>query len=171
MSDSPARTTLGIRLAAMTLLLVVLAGLLVWAGTLSPADDPRDVPGNDEVGQDQDAYVGERVSLSGTVVETDPVVIDVEYGTGETFTATVAGVDESVSEGDQMTAFGTLESSSTLAAERVIVREPWELWYMYGVSFLGGLWVLLRTVRRWRFDTDRLAFVPRERPLWGGRDA
>ena len=42
---------------------------------------------------------------------------------------------------------------------------------MYGVSFLGGLWVLVRTLRRWRFDAERLAFVPRERPLWGGRNA
>ena len=155
----------------MALLAVVLAGLLVWAGTLSPADSPRDFPGNDEVGPNRNAYVGERVTLSGTVIGTDPLVIDVEYGTGESFQATVAGVDESVSEGDQVSTFGTLESPSTLAVERVIVREPWELWYMYAVSFLGGLWVLVRILRRWRFDAERLAFVPRERPPWSGRDA
>ena len=155
----------------MALLTVVLAGLLVWAGTLSPADSPRGVPDEDEVGPDRDAHVGERVTLSGTVVGTDPLVADVEYGTGESFRATLVDADRSVSEGDQVSAFGTLESPSTLVVERVIVREPWELWYMYGVSFLGGLWVLVRTLRRWRFDAERLAFVPREHPLWGGRNA
>ena len=155
----------------MALLAVVLADLLVWAGTLSPADSPRGVPDEDEVGPNRDAYVGERVTLSGTVVGTDPLVVDIEYGTGESFRATLADADQSVSEGDQVSAFGTLESPSTLVAERVVVREPWELWYMYGVSFLGGLWVLVRTLRRWRFDAEQLAFVPRERPPWGGRDA
>ena len=155
----------------MALLVLVLAGLLVWGGTLSPADAQRDFPSEDDVGPNRDAYVGERVTLSGTVVETNPVIITVEYGTGESFRATLADADQSVSEGDQVSAFGTLESPSKLVAERVIVREPWELWYMYGVSFLGGLWVLVRTLRRWRFDAERLAFVPRERPLWGGRNA
>jgi hypothetical protein len=155
----------------MALLILVLAGLLVWAGTLSPADARRDFPSEDEVGPNRDAYVGERVTLSGTVVGTDPPVVDVEYGTGESFRATLADADQSVSAGDRVSAFGRLEPSSTLVVERVIVREPWELWYMYGVSFLGGLWVLVRTLRRWRFDAEQLAFVPRERPLWGGRDA
>ena len=155
----------------MALLTVVLAGLLVWAGTLSPADVQRDFPSEDDVGPDRDAYIGERVTLSGTVVETNPVIITVEYGTGESFRATLADADQSVSEGDQVSAFGTLESPSTLAVERVVVREPWELWYMYAVSFVGGLWVVARTVRRWRVDADRLAVVPREEPLQVGGDS
>ena len=161
------------RVGAAVVLVFVLAGLLVWAGTLSPADAPRDVPDEDEIGPEPEAYVGERVTLSGTVVGTDPVVIDIEYGTGETFTVTVDGIDNPVAAGDVVTASGRLEDSSTLTAERVIVREPWELWYMYSVSFLAGLWMLGRTLRRWRFDTDVLAFVPRERPLGPGgeRDA
>ena len=171
MGNAAAGRDVRVRLAAMALLTVVLAGLLVWAGTLSPADSPRGGPDEDEVGPDRDAYVGERVTLSGTVVGTDPLVVDVEYGTGESFRATLAGADRSVSEDDRVSAFGTLESPSTLAVERVVVREPWELWYMYSVSFLGGLWVLVRILRRWRFDAERLAFVPRERPPWGGRDA
>jgi len=157
----------------MSVSLVALVGLLVWAGTLSPADARRDVPDQDEVGPEPEAYVREQVTLTGTVVGTDPVVIDVEYGTGEVFTVTVRGADESVADGDVLTAFGRLDDASTLTADRVIVREPWEMWYMYGVSFVAGLWVLVGTLRRWRFDADRLAFVPRERPLapGGSRDA
>ena len=75
----------------MALLVLVLAGLLVWAGTLSPADAQRDFPSEDDVGPNRDAYVGERVTLSGTVVGTDPLVVDIEYGTGESFRATPAG--------------------------------------------------------------------------------
>ena len=171
MSDAPARSRPSVRFTVVVLLLIVLGGLLVWAGTLSAADAPRDYPDEDEVGPDRSAHVGDRVVLSGTVVGTDPVVITVEYGTGQSFRATLPGVDRSASTDDRVTAFGRLEDPSTLVAERVIVRQPWELWYMYGVSFLGGLWVLLRTLRRWRFDAERLAFVPRERPLWSGRDA
>jgi hypothetical protein len=161
------------RAAALAVLVVALGGMLVWAGTLSPVATPRDYPGEDSVGPDPDAYVGEHVTLSGTVVGTDPLRIEVPYGTGESFTATVRGVEQPASVGDHATAFGTLEDDSTLAAERVILRAPWEIRYMYGVSFVAGLWVLGRTLRRWRFDTDRLAFVPREEPLalWGGGDA
>lgn len=171
MNDALARSRPSVRFTVVVLLLIVLGGLSVWAGTLSAADAPRDYPDEDEVGPDRSAHVGDRVVLSGTVVGTDPVVITVEYGTGQSFRATLPGVDRSASTGDRVTAFGELEDPSTLVVERVIVRQPWELWYMYGVSFLGGLWVLLRTLRRWRFDAERLAFVPRERPLWSGRDA
>jgi len=162
-----------VRALAIVLGLVVLGGLVVAAGAQTPAPALNDYPDGDEVGLDPGAYVGQQVSLGGKVVSTDPVRIDVEYGTGETFTATVTGVDRPVAEGDHLTAFGTLEDEGTLAADRVMVRQPWELSYMYVVSFVAGLWVLARTVRRWRFDADRLGFVPREEPISirGGRDA
>lgn len=161
------------RAVAILVLLAVLGALFVAAGTDTPNPAANDYPGEDEVGPSPATYVGERVSLSGRVVAADPVRIEVEYGTGETFTVTVTGVDRPVSVGDHLSAFGTLTNESTLAAERTIVRAPWELWYMYVVSFVAGLWVLARTVRRWRFDADELAFVPRDVPLTlrGGSDA
>lgn len=149
------------RLAAAVLLVGVLVGLFLWAGTITPAADDRGFPDDDEVGPTPEAYVGERVSLSGTVVATDPVVVEVEYGVDGTRTVTVTGVGATVDRGDSLRAFGTLTDDSTLSADRTVVREPWELRYMYGVSFLAGLWVLGRTLRRWRVDVDRLAFVPR----------
>ena len=40
---------------------------------------------------------------------------------------------------------------------------------MYVISFVGGLWVLGRFGRGWRFDRERLAFVPRDEPAGGNR--
>ena len=130
----------------------------------------NDYPGEDEVGPNPGTYVGQQVSLDGRVVGTDPLRIEVEYGTGETFAVTVTGVGRAVSAGDHLNAFGTLEAEGRMSADRVFVREPWELWYMYAVSFVGGLWVVARTVRRWRVDADRMAVVRREEPLPVGGD-
>jgi hypothetical protein len=159
------------RALAVVVLLATLGGLFVAAGTQTPNPELNDHPGGDEVGPDPDAYVGQEVSLNGRVVRSDPLRVEVEYGTGETFRVTVTGVDPAVADGDVLNTFGTLEDEGTLAADRVIVREPWEMWYMYLVSFAGGLWVLTRTVRRWRVDRQRLAVVPREEPLSIGDDS
>lgn len=152
------------------MLLAVLGGLLVASGTDAPNPAANDYPSEEDVGPDPGAYVGQQVTVSGRVVDTDPLRVAAEYGTGGTYTVTVTDVDRSPAEGDYLSAFGTLEDGSTLSAERVIVREHWELWYMYLVSFVAGLWVLTRTVRRWRFDADELAFVPREEPIGFGGD-
>ncbi len=154
-----------VRALAILVLLAVLGGLFVVAGTDRPNPDAGDYPSADEVGPNPDAYVGDPVSLGGRVVATDPVVVAVPYGTGGTYRARVTGLDRPVSEGDYVTAFGTLSDPSTLAVDRVILREPWEMWYMYLVSFVGGAWVLARILRRWRFDADRLAVVPRDEPV------
>ena len=166
--DDPSRPRA--RAVAIAVLLAVLVGLFVAAGTQTSDPGLNDYPGEDEVGPDPGAHVGQQVSLDGRVVGTDPLRMEVEYGTGETFEVTVTGVDPTVSAGDHLKAFGTLEAEGRLSADRVVVREPWELWYMYAVSFVGGLWVLARTVRRWRVDADRLAVVPREEPLLVGGD-
>ena len=158
------------RALAIAVVLAVLVGLFVAAGTQTPNPGLNDYPGEDEVGPDPGTYVGQQVSLDGRVLGTDPIRIEVEYGTGETFAVTVTGVDRTVSAGDHLNAFGTLEAEGRLSADRVVVREPWELWYMYAMSFVGGLWVVARTVRRWRVDADRLAVVPREEPLPVGGD-
>lgn len=165
MTTEPASSQLFVRGLAALLLLAVLGGLFVAAGADQPRPEVGDYPGDDEVGPNPNSYVGQQVSLGGSVVATEPLVVAVEYGTGETVHVTMTGIDRPVSTGDDVTAFGTLTEPRTLAVERAIVREPWELWYMYLVSFVGGAWVLTRTLRRWRVDLDSLAVVPRDTPL------
>jgi hypothetical protein len=144
-----------LRLAAFVVLLVCLGGLLVGAGTITPP-----YPDEDRIGQHPDAYVGQSVMLGGTVVGTDPITIEADPETGESFQVTLQHVDESVAVGDEIVAFGTLEDDSTLTVERAVVRSPWEFTYMYLVSFIGGLWVLGRLATQWRIDGDRLVLLP-----------
>lgn len=146
----------------MALLLVALGGMLVYGGTISPDAGERHYPGNEEVAPTPGAYTGERVTVGGTAVGTDPLRLEVVSDTGETVTLTVRGTDADVAGGDHVSVFGTLQDDATVDAERVIVRAPWELRYMYVVSFVAGLWVLGRTLRHWRLDAGRLAFVPRD---------
>lgn len=147
------------RLLAIFALLVCLAGMFVWAGTLTYDTSMNNYPSNSDVAPDPEAYVGQQVSLRGTVVATDPIVIEIDHP--EATQITLKNVDKQVSEGDQISAFGTLTDPETLTVENALVRAPWEAWYMYAVSFLGGLWVLGRLVTQWRPDRDHLAFRPR----------
>ena len=149
-----------VRLLAVVVLLASLAVMFVWAGTLSPDPAMNNYPGNTEVGAQPEAYVDQQVEIGGTVVATDPAVIEVEHPDG-THDVTLEGLDESVAEGQQVSAFGTLTDASTLQVDKALVRWPWETWYMYAVSFLGGLWVLARLLAHWRPDRARLAFRPR----------
>ncbi|WP_124197252.1 hypothetical protein [Natrarchaeobius chitinivorans] len=47
--------------------------------------------------------------------------------------------------------------------DRPPTRESWETTYMYYISWVGGIWTTIRFVQGWRFDRERLAFVPRAR--------
>ena len=98
------------------------------------------------------------------MIETDPVGIETDDETSKRFTTVDADAallrdTDPLEEGDHVTAFGTLTDESTLEVERSLTREPWQVQYMYAVSFLGGLWVAGRFVQGWRFDRQRLEFV------------
>lgn len=165
MTDDSSRSGAG-RVLAVVLLAAALAGVLVGAGAIEPDPATNTFPDEEDVASSPGDHIGQRVSVGGTVVETDPVVVRVTYGLGEYARVTVVNVEEPVAEGDSVSAFGTLTDERTVDAERTLVRAPWETWYMYGVSFLGGLWVLGRLGRHWRVDRELLALVPR-----GERDA
>jgi len=151
------------RLVTIAILLAILAGLFVWAGTIEPDPADNNFPGNDEVFTDPDEYVGQQVSVGGTVLDTDPLTIETTVE-GEQITFVVENANPDVSTGDQLSAFGTLQSTDTVTAKEVVHREPWEAHYMYAVSFLAGLWVLARLLNRWTVDTDHWTVIPRTEP-------
>lgn len=161
------------------LLLTVLLGQFVWHGTL--AADPADnrFPDNDELAADH-LSPGDRVVIAGSTHAVGPesVAIDL-YGQPEMI------VDGGQLEGDPAVGedvwlYGTLtatdpetatesetelqsadqEASYVVETHYAIVRAPWEITYLYGVSALAGLWVLVRFLRGWRIDWEAWGFVP-----------
>ncbi|ELY37823.1 hypothetical protein [Natronorubrum tibetense] len=166
------------RILAGIILVALLTGSLVLAGTTT--GDPLEgaYPDESDVTPTPEEYVGEQVILGGFVVDTDPVVIATRasgYGQFvlvDVNTAT-GNIDAPLEIGDRVNTFGTLEDDSALVVERAITREGSEAQYMYLVSALGGLWVVWRFINHWRFDRSALAFRPRAQPLGsrlGGRD-
>lgn len=153
-----------VRFALIAVLLVVLASLFVWAGTIEPDPADNNYPGNDEVVPNPDQYVGQQVSVGGTVVRTEPLTVEVSEQ-GERVTFVVEDVNPDVSSGDQLSVFGTLQSDYSVTVINVVHRDPWEAYYMYVVSLFAGLWVLGRLVNGWTVDTTDWTIVPRTDPL------
>lgn len=165
------------RLAAVAALLVALLALAVryGAATVRPAPELAFYPAEDHLAADYGAYVGQRVQVSGIVVGVDPVVIVAEYETwaGGRYRAgelhlTITNYAGSVAPGDRLQVFGTARPERTVRAERTVAVPGANYRYMYGVSFLAGLWVLARLVRGWTVSWDDLAIRPRAEPPTAG---
>jgi len=155
------------RLLAVVVLLAALFGLVVWHGTLDPAPDAGAYPGSAELAADYDERLGDSVALEGEIVGIDPVVIESEYGVGESIRLTVVGLDPDVEigEGALLRVFGVVDPGRTIRAENAFVVPATGPLYASGISFLAGLWVLGRIVRRFRFDRSEPGLVRRDRPL------
>lgn len=162
------------RLVAVAALLAALFALAVrfGAATAHPAPELGFYPGEDQLARDYGAYVGQRVQVSGTVVRVDPVVVAAEYETwvgGRYRTGvlrlTVANYGGSVAPGDTLQIFGTAGPDRTIRARSTVAVPGANFRYMYGVSFLAGLWVLARLVRGWTVSWTDLAVRPRTAPL------
>lgn len=160
------------RVAAVCGLLAVLFALMVGLG--APAPDPAvgDYPNGDALAQDYDRYVGEYVQVTGTVVDTDPVEIDLGYeyaADGErhsgTLTVAVRSVDTAVTEGQSLQVYGTLGPDRTITAENSVSVPATNYIAMYLVSALAGLWTLARVVCGWRLDRQTGALCRRDDPL------
>ncbi|WP_455449215.1 hypothetical protein [Natrinema thermotolerans] len=160
------RAPFGRRLGGLVLLVALVELTLLAGVTADPLES--EYPTADDVTQNREAFVGERVVLSGRVVETDPVVAARADDDGR-FTLVDASDrlrngDGPLERGDRVTAFGRLVDESTLAVERTTVGDAIGTAYMLVASLLGGLWTVGRFATDWRFDRERVAFVRRSDP-------
>lgn len=153
------------RFLTIAILLVLLAGLFVWAGMIEPNPTHNNYPGATDIHENPDQYINEKVRVGGTVTSIDPLTIKGEPVPGETVSFVIEDATTDVSAGAHLTIFGTLQQDNHVTAINTYHRQPWELYYMYIVSFLAGLWVLARLLNRWRVDTTIWGIVPRTSPL------
>ncbi|WP_042665023.1 hypothetical protein [Haloferax sp. ATB1] len=156
------------RIVGILVLLGCLFGLMVWFGSLAPTPEVGAYPGSEELGTDYDAWVGDQVSLTGTVTDTNPLTISAEYGAGEHVRVRVTNAAVDAQQGDSLSVYGVVEPDRTIRSLNAYTVSPANYLYMYAVSFLAGLWVLGRIIRSWRLD-ETWSLVPRETPL-GIRD-
>jgi hypothetical protein len=157
---------LGRRLLLVCVLLLVLSGTFVAYGALGPAPTRDVFPDSRDLARDYDRHLGERASVGGTVVATDPVVIAAGDGRGGTIELTVVETRRRPALGDDFRVYGTVRPDRTLVARRSVVVPPSGGTYAYVVSALAGLWVLGRVVQYWRLDPDA-GLVRRATPLPG----
>lgn len=150
------------RLLALAVLCGVLLALLVAAGTVTPASGIHAHPTAEDLDRDYAAYQGERVTVAGTVVQTDPIVVEADYGADRPLVLSVLNVEESVEVGQELRVFGTARPDRTITAHETVVVSPWETYYAWAASFVAGVWVLARFLRGWRFDRSTLGFTVRE---------
>lgn len=155
------------RLVAIVCCVILLGSLFVLGGADWP-QNPEAGPGVDieEPTVTPEFNPGAFVDTSGIVVSTNPVVIEIETADGGTTYLELANAPN-VETGQHVDVTGTLTEDGTLdvSRERAVVREPWEIVYMYLISVVGALLVVGIGVNSWRLDLQRLSVEPRERPL------
>lgn len=160
MKDTPMR-----RLAGILLLMGCLVALMVAFGSLSPNPTVGAYPEGEHLDANYDAWVGEKAALWGTVVETDPLVIEDEYGAGKSVRVELTDTSIDAPLGDRIAVYGVVEPGHTIRVLNAYPIPATNYLYMYAVSFLAGLWVLTRLARTWRLDTQTWVLEPRPTPL------
>lgn len=152
------------RLLVVGILLVAQGGLAVAFGAQPVRPEAGVYAGPRELATAPDAHVGERVETYGTVVDTDPLRIRLEYGERPP-TVSVVGLETSAREGDGVRVFGTLESGDRIRADRGFAVPRANTLYAIAISALAALWVLWRFLRDWTVAPGTLAVSPRDRPV------
>lgn len=141
-------------------MVVGLVGVGLVVGYAGAFDGTDAYPDTAAIDANYERHVGERVHLWGTVVAERPAGVVVAFGPLRLTATNVprAAVDP----GDSVQVFGRLEPDHRITAQAYHVRTPADRTEMYGVSLLAGLLAAAGFLRRWRLDTDRWEFVPRD---------
>lgn len=159
---------LGVRVAVVVLSLSALFGLAVHHG--ATYDDGWPHPTGDQLRDDYDAFVGDRVLVFGEVraVDADAHEIEIHVTDSADEVAaelSISGVDESVDPGGTVQVYGVLEADRTIHAEEVVVvdRSSAATRYKLVASVGGTLLAVGYFLWHWRPHPRRIAFVPRAR--------
>jgi hypothetical protein len=148
------------RVLMVVLLCGVYLALPVVFGAVPTSDDP--VPNHNQFLSTPDRYLGERIVLSGTVVDADPLRVKLAGPRGRPTVVTLTDCRCRPDPGDHLNAYGVVTDERSIRSLGAVVVPPWGRPYAYSTSALAGLWVLVRLVRGWRVDAGRWAFVRRD---------
>ena len=157
---------LAVRFAVAAVLLAALVGLCVHHGATYDERWPH--PTGDQLREEYDAFVGERVLLFGTVraVDSESGTVTIRITDSADAVAaelSVDGVDGQVAPGGTVQVYGTLEADRTMTADRTVVvnRDATAARYKLAASVAGGLLAVGYFLRYWRPSVRRVGFEPR----------
>jgi hypothetical protein len=145
--------------------LVLLAGLCLAAAVLVVGfgvwfNGSDAYPDSGAVDANYDAYVGETVHVWGEVTAVDDETFVVTSGP---LTLRVEGsLPPDIAPGDGVQVYGTLTSDRRVVSASHHAQSSEAIGRMYLVSVVGIALAAGAFLRRWRVDTHRWAFVPRE---------
>jgi hypothetical protein len=159
------------RLVTICLLVGALAALGIWFGTIPPGVQDGQPLTADRIAASEDVPVGQHVQVTGSVFQTDPVVLTTEYAywTGTHYRTgsrefVVTGSVTPVTSSQSLQVYGTLRSANTIEAMNSVAVSRINIYYMYVVSALAGVWTLARLALGWTIDWRTLAITRRPEP-------
>lgn len=133
---------------------VLVVGFGVWFNGSDAYPDPEAVDAN------YDAYVGETVHIWGEVTAVDDETFVVTSGP---LALRVEGsLPPDIAPGDGVQVYGRLTSDRRVVSASHHAQSSEAIGRMYLVSVVGIALAAGAFLRRWRVDTHRWAFVPRE---------
>ncbi|MFC7229660.1 hypothetical protein N0B31_19840 [Salinirubellus salinus] len=162
------RRSVAVRIAVLLVLLGAYVSLPVFYDTVRSTEPV--LSGQQVLFANPQAFVGEEVVVSGSVVDEEPVRVRVTGPGDSTVTVTLVGGTCCPETGSLSHSYGVLVDERTVDVIRMIVVPWWGLFYTYAVSLVAGVWVLLLGMRTWSFDVSNLELVPRSAPRWAKQD-
>lgn len=145
--------------------LITLLILGVLHGAAPPAPDQGVPPGNDELVAEYEDYTGERVVVDGVVISLDPVMIKTTGSYGQSVMLRIDSATGRISTGDYLVVYGIVHPDNRIVSIETVHKPSVAYWLTRVLSLIAGVWVLIRALKYWAFDTDRLRFRRRETPI------
>lgn len=141
------------RILLSGMLVLTLIGASSVYASQPPNPDANVFPRNEDFVEDHEAYIGQRVLLSGTIEKTSPLVVQVETTQGSA-EFKVTSVERRIQVSAQLDIFGIAKRDHTIQAIGVRPTSSGEREYVYGISLLAVLWVSLRFLHHWKLDVE-----------------
>jgi len=145
--------------------LVILAISGVHFASQPPNTEIGTPPSQDQLLEDYEAYIGENVGVSGTVVSRKPLSIKAEGTYGDEIELELVGMDSEAAIGDNLGVYAVVNSDGRLTVINSVHKPEQAYWRTRVLSFIAGLLVIIYGLRHWRFDRSRLTFCRRNSPL------
>ena len=100
---------------------------------LEPDPARNGFPDEDNFAVDYNSYIGDRIKIGGTVLATNPVVVELSPDGQAPIELTLTSFDgpDSLREGDDITVYGTLQTDNRVDVIKMTARHPWESQYQY----------------------------------------